>query len=118
LCHLPAKRTEFRKGDGGPPVKAEINGPSSIDVDAHGNIYVYELAGGAVRRVDLNRQVITTIAEECNPPWKKPRPSACLGPISEVRSESERLLVSEFTYNRVSAIDLRSGKLAVVAGEF
>ena len=107
----------LRKGDGGPATTAEINGPSSIAVDHDGNLYVYELAGGAVRRIDATSRIITTLVEECSPPWKKPVPSGCVGPISDLRVDpAGNLLFSEFTYNRLSAFNLHARKLTVIAG--
>jgi DNA-binding beta-propeller fold protein YncE len=112
-----ARHTIRRKGDGGAATKAEINGPSSIAVDRQGNLYVYELAGGAVRRIDAVTQIVTTVAEECNPPWKKPRLTGCVGPVSELRADSDgNLLFAEFTYNRLSRFDLSARKFSVVAG--
>ena len=52
-------RHQIRKGDGGPAAKAEINGPNYITIDGKGNLYVYELAGGDVRRIDAATGIVT-----------------------------------------------------------
>lgn len=107
----------YRKGDGGPAIKAEINGPSAIAIDHSGDIYVYEDYSGAIRRIEARSGSITTVVEECDPPWAKPRPTGCFGPISELRIGSPgKLLFSEFTYNRLSAFDLERRTLSVIAG--
>jgi trimeric autotransporter adhesin len=112
-----ARHPVRRKGDGGPATKAEINGPSSIAVDHNGNLYVYESAGGAVRRIDAVTQIVTTVAEECNPPWKRPRLKGCVGPVSELRADSDgNLLFAEFTYGRLSRFEISTRKISVVAG--
>jgi len=106
-----------RPGDNGPAVKAQINAPSRLAVDARGNLYVYESLGGAIRRIDQSTKRITTVTEECNPPWQKPRPTGCFGPISRLEvTDSGRLLFSEFTYNRLSSYDLVNHRFSVIAG--
>ena len=117
LARAQRQTTVRRTGDGGPAIKAEVNAPSSLTVDQFGNIYVYEAEGGAVRRIDAATRNITTVLEECKPPWRKPRPSGCIGPVSELRADPEgNLLFAEFTYNRLSSFNLRTRALAVVAG--
>jgi DNA-binding beta-propeller fold protein YncE len=106
-----------RKGDGGLATKAEINGPTSIAPDAEGNLYVFELAGGSVRRIDAATGIVTTILEECNEPWRNLLPAGCIPPISELRIDrAGNLLFSEFTYNRLSTLDPHSRGLSVIAG--
>jgi hypothetical protein len=77
-------QTPHPKGDGGPATAAEINGPSAIAIDDNGNLYVYELVGGAIRKIDGSSQIITTLVEGCNPPWQKPIPTGCVGPIGQL----------------------------------
>lgn len=120
IAILPAQQRPDRPkrpGDNGPATKAQINAPSSLALDARGNIYVYESEGGAIRRIDRSTRRITTVAEECNPPWQKPRPTGCFGPISRLQvTDSGTLLFSEFTYNRLSSYDLVSHRYLVIAG--
>jgi hypothetical protein len=107
----------FRKGDGGPAAKAEINGPTSITIDPEGNLYVYELYGGDVLRIDAAKGIVTTVLEGCREPWKNLLPNGCVPPIGELRIDpSGNLLFSEFTYNRLSKLDLHSQTLSVIAG--
>jgi len=106
-----------RPGDNGPALKAQINAPSSLALDADGNIYVYESIGGAIRRIDGSTHRITTVAEECDPPSQKPTPTGCFGSISGLQvMDSGNLLFSEFTYNRVSSYDPVSHRFTVIAG--
>jgi hypothetical protein len=62
----PHPRRLRRSGDNGPAIKAQIDGPSNLAVDAGGNIYVNEFPGD-IRRIDASTHKITTVAEECDP---------------------------------------------------
>jgi sugar lactone lactonase YvrE len=47
-------------GDGGPAVQAALDGPTSIDADAGGNLFVAEY-GSRIRRVDATTGTISTV---------------------------------------------------------
>jgi streptogramin lyase len=47
-------------GDGGPAIKAKLNNPSGIAMDANGNLYIAEFVNNRVRRVDARTGIITT----------------------------------------------------------
>ncbi len=49
-------------GDGGPALLAHLNYPTSIALDAGGNLYVADTQNSRVRRIDAATGVITTIA--------------------------------------------------------
>lgn len=49
-------------GDGGPANAAVMNGPTSVAIDASGNIYIADEGNGRIRRVDAATGIITTIA--------------------------------------------------------
>jgi sugar lactone lactonase YvrE len=49
-------------GDGGSATAARFNEPNGIAVDAQGNVYVADSANHAIRRIDRNTGVITTLA--------------------------------------------------------
>ncbi len=48
-------------GDGGPAVKAELNFPRAITMDAAGNLYIADTVNAVVRKISTNG-IITTIA--------------------------------------------------------
>jgi sugar lactone lactonase YvrE len=105
-----------RTGDGGPALKAEIDGPASIAFDREGNLYIYELSGEAIRRVDARSRIITTVVSGW-PPGKEPRPNGFVGSIEHIAFDPQgRLLFSEFTEAQLRLLDLRTGRLALVAG--
>ena len=106
-----------RNGDGGLATEAAINGPTSIVIDAEGNLYVVELAGDDVRRIDAVTGIVTTILRSCSEPRKNLLPAGCVPPISELQIDrAGNLLFSEFTYNRLSKFDLHTHALSVIAG--
>jgi sugar lactone lactonase YvrE len=49
-------------GDGGPATQATFNGPKEIDIDASGNIFVVDTENHAIRRIDAQSGVVTTVA--------------------------------------------------------
>src|SRR5690606_16660548 len=51
-------------GDGGPAEDARLNGPRGVASDADGNIYVADFSNHAIRRVDAETGIITTVAGE------------------------------------------------------
>jgi hypothetical protein len=48
-------------GDGGPARRAQLNGPTTVALDAEGNIYISDLRNHRIRRID-SRGIITTVA--------------------------------------------------------
>jgi uncharacterized protein (TIGR03437 family) len=49
-------------GDGGPATSAQLNNPSSVAVDAAGNIYIADAFNQRIRRVSAATGIITTVA--------------------------------------------------------
>jgi sugar lactone lactonase YvrE len=49
-------------GNGGPATLAAVNTPTGVALDAAGNLYISEMLGNRVRRVDAQTGIITTIA--------------------------------------------------------
>jgi sugar lactone lactonase YvrE len=49
-------------GDGGPASMASVHGPAGLALDAAGNLYISEISGYRVRRVDAQTGIITTFA--------------------------------------------------------
>ena len=53
--------TNGSSGDGGPATGAAINGPSGLDLNAVGDLYIAESFGNRIRKVD-NNGIISTVA--------------------------------------------------------
>jgi sugar lactone lactonase YvrE len=51
-------------GDGGPAIGAALRGPSSVAVDAMGNIYIADTYNRCIRKVDGDG-IIVTVAGKC-----------------------------------------------------
>jgi sugar lactone lactonase YvrE len=49
-------------GDGGPALRAGLNGPHNLAVDARGDIYIADTWNNRVRRIDTTAGTITTVA--------------------------------------------------------
>jgi DNA-binding beta-propeller fold protein YncE len=49
-------------GDGGPATAASLSSPVDVDCDAEGNLYICDRDNHAVRRVDAETGIITTVA--------------------------------------------------------
>ncbi len=49
-------------GDGGAATLARFNGPSAVDIDSEGNLYIAEYGNHSIRRVDMLTGIITTYA--------------------------------------------------------
>ena len=54
--------TNGYSGDGGPSVNAYLDTPTSVAVDAAGNVYIADSMNNAVRRVAASSGIITTVA--------------------------------------------------------
>jgi secreted PhoX family phosphatase len=49
-------------GDGGPAALASVNSPVGLAFDAAGNLYIAEVTGNPIRRVDASTGIITRVA--------------------------------------------------------
>jgi hypothetical protein len=49
-------------GDNGAAISAELYGPSGVDFDSAGNMFIGDTSNNVVRKVDASTQIITTIA--------------------------------------------------------
>jgi trimeric autotransporter adhesin len=53
---------EGYSGDGGQATAAEISTPGGLAIDTLGNVYIPELAGNRIQKVDVSTGIITTVA--------------------------------------------------------
>jgi streptogramin lyase len=62
LHHVAGDGRAGYSGDGGPARDARFNGPKGIALDAAGNIVIADTENHAIRRIDAQTGVITTLA--------------------------------------------------------
>jgi streptogramin lyase len=62
LAHVAGSGTRGFAGDGGPAKDALFDGPKGIAVGPDGNVYVMDTENHAVRKIDLARGSVTTLA--------------------------------------------------------
>ena len=49
-------------GDGGPATQASVYGPAGVALDSAGNLYIAEVLGSRVRKIDAQSGIISTVA--------------------------------------------------------
>ncbi|QDS87095.1 Virginiamycin B lyase [Rosistilla ulvae] len=62
LSHVAGTGKSGFSGDGGDPLQATFNGPKGVAVDPDGNVVVVDTENQTIRKIDLKKNVITTIA--------------------------------------------------------
>jgi DNA-binding beta-propeller fold protein YncE len=62
LHHVAGTGEAGYSGDGGPPLEATFYGPKGIAVGPDGAVYVVDTENHAIRRIDLEAKLITTVA--------------------------------------------------------
>jgi sugar lactone lactonase YvrE len=106
-------------GDGGPARAATLNQPQRIAFDPRGNLYIADTLNHAVRRVDADTRVITTVAGTGSAGFNGD------GPARRTRLRSPRgittagrstVYVADSGNHRVRRIDLARHRLTTVAG--
>jgi trimeric autotransporter adhesin len=70
-------------GDGGPATDAELNFPTGLAVDLHGNLYISDTGNFRVRRVSRRTGIITTVAGNGMLGDRFRRPAGDGGPATE-----------------------------------
>ncbi|HSE58766.1 MAG TPA: SMP-30/gluconolactonase/LRE family protein [Nitrospiraceae bacterium] len=107
-------------GDGGPAIKARLNFPSAVAVDADGTLFIADTMNHRVRRVDPKTGIITTIAGTGQRRFSGeggPAAKAALNePTALALDGRGGLYVADQSNNRVRRIDLAMGIIVTVAG--
>ncbi len=105
-------------GDGGPAALAQLYGPTDVTLDVAGNIYIAELDGNRVRKINTSG-IISTIAGNGMPGFSGdggPAVSALLhGPESVYFDAGGNLYISDAFNQRIRKIN-SSGIISTFAG--
>ncbi|HUF80890.1 MAG TPA: hypothetical protein VMN03_07120, partial [Burkholderiales bacterium] len=106
-------------GDGGPATQASLNNPHSIALDGQGKLYIADIGNHRIRRVDLQRGTIETIAgtgeRKLPQSGQMARGHAMLGPRALFIAD-ETLWIALREGHSVWKMPLRSGVLTHIAG--
>jgi hypothetical protein len=107
-------------GDGSPATQARLHDPFGVARDATGNLYIVEMLGNRVRKVDT-AGILTTVAgtgTKGDGGDGGPGPAAVLnGPHHiAVPAESRLLYIADTWNNRVRTLDPDTGRISSVVG--
>jgi acetyl esterase/lipase/sugar lactone lactonase YvrE len=111
--------TPGSSGDGGVATRAQTNYPK-VALDRDGNIYVGEVDGYRIRRIDARSGVIATVAGTGVPGFSGDGGAATAAqltrPFGLVVDGDGHLYFTDTEVNRVRRIDARTGIITTVAG--
>jgi uncharacterized protein (TIGR03437 family) len=105
-------------GDGSFAVRAQLDAPTSVAVDAAGNLYIADFGNFRVRMVDPDGN-ITTIAGSGAPQFagdNQLATSAGVSPIGVALDKSGNLLIADSLNNRIRKVDMKTKIITSIAG--
>lgn len=106
-------------GDEGPAVRALLNFPTAIAVDADGHLYIADTMNHRIRRVEAGTGRMSTIAGVGHPRFSGdggPSVKAGLNEPAALVVYGARLYIADQSNNRIRMIDLTTGTMTTVAG--
>ena len=107
-------------GDGGKPTLANVASPAGIAIDSRGALYVADSATHRVRKIDVEDNVITTVAGTGESGFSGdggPASVAALNsPFGLAIDEDDNLYIADSGNNRIRKVDLATGIITTVAG--
>ena len=105
-------------GDGGPAVRAGLDNPGALILDAQGNLYIADTNNGVVRKVDILGRISTVAHDEAfqYAPRTPSEPEHNLfGPAGLAMDSAGDLYLSDGNYHVVYRVN-RTGKATRIAG--
>ena len=107
-------------GDGGRPTLAAIGSPAGVAIDSRGDIYIADGATHRIRKVDIERNMISTVAGTGNPGFSGdggPAAAAALSsPYGLAFDDDDNLYIADSGNHRIRKIDTATGTIITVAG--
>jgi len=121
LTHFAGTGEKGSAGDGGPATKAQFNGPHHLIVTKGRDVLVADTWNGKIRRIDSESGIVTTFAGTGARGYKGDGGLAKDAEFSGIYSLSfdaaqKNLYLADLENRRVRAIDMKSGKVRLVAG--
>jgi len=108
-------------GDGGPGVKAQLNGPHHLMTGPDGELYVADTWNNCIRKIELKTGVITTVAGTSQKGFSGdggPAAKAQFGGLYCLAfdAKGDRMFVADLDNRRIRAVDVKTGTVSTVAG--
>jgi sugar lactone lactonase YvrE len=107
-------------GDFGPATSARLNDPIDVAVDAFGNLFIADYGNHAIRRVDVETGIITTVAGTGVAGFSGdggPATAAQLnGPSGVALDGDGNLFIADSNNQRIRRVDAVTGNISTVAG--
>ncbi|MHB1021279.1 MAG: Ig-like domain repeat protein [Acidobacteriaceae bacterium] len=108
-------------GDGGLAIYANLNTPAGLAIDGAGNLYIADSNNHAIRRVDANTGIITTVAGTIGHPGYSGDGGAATSaelntPEGVAFDNNGDLYIADTGNNRIREVDATTGNISTVAG--
>ena len=106
-------------GDGGLAVNATLNYPTALSLDGAGNLFVSELLGSRVRKINLSSGVISTAAGDGTTSYADGVAATSTGlfaPFSIFADQSSNLFIADQGHSRVRKVTSSTNVISTVAG--
>jgi len=107
-------------GDGGPATSAQLNFPTSVAVDAAGDVFIADYGNQAVREISAQSGTISTVAGNGTPGYAGDGAAATTAELNYPSSISLDALgdiyIADYLNNRVRMVSAQTGVITTVAG--
>ena len=107
-------------GDGGRPTLAALGSPTGVAVDSFGDVYIADGSTHRIRKIDTERNTISTIAGTGNPGFSgdggAASNAALSSPFGLAVDDDDNLYIADSGNHRIRKIDLANGIITTVAG--
>ena len=108
-------------GDGGPALKAQVNGPHNLIMGADGHLYIADTWNNRVRKIDLKTGIISTFAGTGKKGFSGDGGPAAQAQFSGVfciafDADGKTMYIDDLDNRRIRAIDMKTGIVNTIAG--